>query len=152
MGQNQRRSFSANNLSGSSENKAINLVPIDIFSHSSGLGDNSMGSTSGHKQQSDGKLVIPNISSGVIGTAIKRVNKMAETKFLALVLNYVGLPVYLFALAINIENWKGWILTGIAVLYGVARLIFYCVKQWQEAKMRNIDLREKEFELKEKMK
>lgn len=45
---------------------------------------------------------------------------------------------------LNIENVKGAILFIIAVLYGIARLFFYVVKQNQDRRMRELDILEKQ--------
>jgi len=45
---------------------------------------------------------------------------------------------------LNIENVKGIILFVIAVLYGIARLFFYVVKQNQDRRMRELDILEKQ--------
>lgn len=56
-------------------------------------------------------------------------------------LNYFGWSAYAYIAFINLDTWKGWILTLIAVAYGVLRVYFYYVRQSQEA-------REREFKLK----
>lgn len=147
MGQKQRRDFSNRDLQGVPKSSAIDFIPSDIFFPKSGMGSDSMGSSDRYKQQSDGKLVISNISGGLIGTAIKRVCKMAETKLVVLLLNWLGIPYYAYITFLYIETWKGWILLAIGAAYGIARVTFYVIRQTQEAKSRKLDLERKRLEL-----
>lgn len=48
---------------------------------------------------------------------------------------------------LNIENVKGAILFALAILYGLARLFFYIVKQSQERRMRELDILERQKKL-----
>jgi hypothetical protein len=54
---------------------------------------------------------------------------------------------YGLTILLNIDNAKGIILFIIAVLYGIARLIFYVIKQNQERRMRELDILEKKKQL-----
>lgn len=62
---------------------------------------------------------------------------------MSILLNFLLSTGYGMVILLNIESIKGWILFGIAVLYGLARLLFYCIKQNQERKMRDLDILEK---------
>jgi uncharacterized membrane protein YecN with MAPEG domain len=63
-----------------------------------------------------------------------------EVKILLYLLNF-GYGLYTL---LNIENVKGWILFIIGICYGAARVLFYIIKQNQERRMRELDIKEKE--------
>lgn len=58
-----------------------------------------------------------------------------------------GFMAYISAIFLNIGTWKSDLLFGVAFLFGVARLIFYVVKQLQLRKLREIEIEEKERHL-----
>lgn len=60
-----------------------------------------------------------------------------------LIATVFGLSAYVYAILLNIENWKSNILFGIAALFGLARLVFFCLRQWQEYQLRKFEVREK---------
>ena len=66
-----------------------------------------------------------------------------EQKVMSILLNFLLSSGYGMVILLNIQDAKGWILFAIAVLYGLARLFFYCIKQNQERKMRDLDILEK---------
>ena len=70
-------------------------------------------------------------------------NPTMEQKVMSILLNFLFSTGYGMVILLTIEDAKGWVLFGIAVLYGLARLFFYCIKQNQERKMRDLDILEK---------
>lgn len=70
-------------------------------------------------------------------------NPTMEQKITAILLNFIFSTGYGMVILLNIQDIKGWILFGIAVLYGIARLLFYCIKQNHERKMRDLEYLEK---------
>jgi hypothetical protein len=66
--------------------------------------------------------------------------KMAESKAILFLLNLIGIPLYGYTLFINIDNLKGWVLTGMAVCMGALKL-YFMYKKGRQA------LREKEYQL-----
>ncbi len=72
----------------------------------------------------------------------KQVIQMAESKAILFFLNLIGIPFYGYTLFINLDNAKGWVLTGLAIVFICARIYFYIKKS-------NQALRKAEFELKE---
>ena len=70
-------------------------------------------------------------------------NPTMEQKVMAILLNFVFSAGYGMVILLNIQDVKGWILFIIAVLYGLARLIFYCIKQNQDRKIRDLEILEK---------
>ncbi len=74
---------------------------------------------------------------------IKPLTKGMESKLLIWLFTIIPAPGYGLVILLNIDNIKGIILFVIAVLYGIARLCFYVIKQNQERRMRELDIREK---------
>ncbi len=74
---------------------------------------------------------------------IKRLKKKMEPKLILWGINYILPFGYGLTVLLNIDNVKGVILFIIAVLYGIARLIFYVIKQNQDRRMRELEIREK---------
>lgn len=104
-----------------------------------GINNNYYGPT-GEQQNSSRLLVLPTHN-----TTHKPSTKKMEIKILLYLLNF-GYGLYVL---LNIENIKGWILFVIGVLYGSARVLFYIIKQNQERRMRELDIKEKENKIAE---
>jgi hypothetical protein len=82
--------------------------------------------------------------------AFKENTAMAETKFLILLLNVIGYPVFGFVILYVSPDFKGWSLWAIAAAFGIYKLIhahLYSVKMNQENKIRELELKEKEYNL-----
>lgn len=67
----------------------------------------------------------------IIKTTTKRMEKLLLT-----LLNYVGWPTFILGVLANmrvliLDSWKATTLFIIAALFGLAKLFFFCVKQWQ---------------------
>lgn len=82
---------------------------------------------------------------------------MAESKIVMAILNLIGIPLYGYTLFINIDNAKGWILSGLAILYGIFRLYFYVRKQsnsiireQQDKILKDLDIRHKQLDAKQR--
>lgn len=73
----------------------------------------------------------------------KNPTKLMESKFLLWLITVLPTTGYGLVILANIDNVKGIILFIVAVLYGLARLVFYVIKQNQERRMRELDIREK---------
>jgi uncharacterized membrane protein len=78
---------------------------------------------------------------------IKPFTQRMESKLLMWLITIVPTYIYGLVILLNIDNVKGVILFAIAVLYGLARLFFYVIKQNQERRMRELDIREKKRSL-----
>ncbi len=75
---------------------------------------------------------------------------MAEAKTFLMFLDSLGVPIFGYTLFINIGELKGFILFAIALLYGIARLIFYVIRNVQETEMRRLKIKEKELDIDER--
>lgn len=64
-----------------------------------------------------------------------------------IIIDFVLPSAYGFVLLLNIDSVKGVVLFIIAVLYGIARLIFYVIKQNQERRMKELDIKERKMKL-----
>jgi hypothetical protein len=75
---------------------------------------------------------------------IKPLTKRMESKLLMWVITILPSSGYGLLILLNIDNVKGVILFVVAVLYGIARLCFYVIKQNQERRMRELDIKERQ--------
>lgn len=64
-----------------------------------------------------------------------------EAKLAIVLLNVFGLPIYAIGILLNIGTWKADILFGIGVLWGVSRMIFTIIKEYQDIKKRGRDMK-----------
>lgn len=75
---------------------------------------------------------------------------MAETKILMLMLNVIGFPVFGFALLYVGADFKAWSLWGLALIFAIYKCVhahLHAVKMNQENKLREMELKEKEYNL-----
>jgi len=84
----------------------------------------------------------------------KRITTMAEAKALIWVLNYIGVPVAFIGWLLNImpstmNSWTASVLGFIGVFFAIAKLVVFCVTQYQNIRMRNLQLKQKEKKFKE---
>jgi hypothetical protein len=149
MGQAERHAIHSRNLHPATKVPQVAKVGGMVLRNTGKLGSGSMGTGNGHKQQESGKQSIPDTSNGFLRTTIKRFQAMAEAKGLMLFVDAVGGSVYLCALFAYIGDVRSIILFLLGVLYAVVRVIFMAVKNFQEAKLRQLDIREREIEVHE---
>lgn len=111
------------------------------------MGNYSTNHGKGREQFNDSRLLIlPNpIHSDP--EPYKPPTKAMESKLMIWLFNYILPSGYGLTILLNIDNVKGVILFVIAVLYGVARLFFYVVKQNQDRRMRELDIQERQKKL-----
>lgn len=76
---------------------------------------------------------------------------MAAIKMIIFLADFLGIPLFIATFLLSIGDVKAVILFIIAVVYGVARTVVYIIKQIQEIKLRNIRIRERDFEVDEKI-
>ena len=97
------------------------------------------------KQQDHRGLFVLSVNEHNNITTNKPSTKKMEVKILLYLLNF-GYGLYTL---LNIENVKGWILFIIGILYGAARVVFYIIKQNQERRMRELDIKERQNKIAE---
>lgn len=101
----------------------------------------------GPQQSGDSRLYVLHPPKHYDLATPKQPKKTMEAKLLMTVFTLIASSGYGLIILLNIDNVKGLILFVIACLYGIARLIFYCIKQNQERRMRELDLIERERHL-----
>lgn len=62
-------------------------------------------------------------------------------------LTIIGVPAYIGAFFLNLTTWKADILFALAIVMGLIRFGFYCWKTWQIVRMNEIEIKEREKEL-----
>lgn len=106
------------------------------------MGDNSANFESRREQYNDSRLFVLSGLKYNPNPNLKPFNNRME-KLIWNCINIFFPTGYGLVLLLNIDNIKGIILFIIAVLYGIARLFFYVVKQNQERRMRELEIEEK---------
>ena len=71
-----------------------------------------------------------------------------ETKLLTMIWCAIGIPSWILGAWINFGNLKGDLLFALAIIFGCARLYYFHITQRDRARMRKLEQREKEIELK----
>lgn len=74
-------------------------------------------------------------------------NKMAESKVILLILNFVLPPLYVYAWIINLDNTKSTILFIMAVFFASVRFYFWVIKEKQMRRKREMELEHQQREL-----
>lgn len=111
------------------------------------MGNNFSSSNKGRQSHNDSGLHVLSHPVYSDPEPIKRFKKKMEPKIMLWVINYIFPFGYGVTVLLNIDNVKGLILFIIAVLYGIARLIFYVIKQNQDRRMRELEILEKKKEI-----
>ena len=109
------------------------------------MGSNIVSDGHRHKPKGDYRYNFHPFHIGLGLAAFK--DTMAETKFLILLLNIIGFPVFGFALLYVGADFKGWSLWVLALIFAIYKLIHAhldVVKKNQENKIRELELKEKE--------
>jgi hypothetical protein len=121
------------------------------------MGDSSEHYKHGHQQLQSNRLDFCSVHDNLVRSNNQRANRMAESKIVMAILNLIGIPLYGYTLFINIDNAKGWILSGLAILYGIFRLYFYVRKQsnsiireQQDKILKDLDIRHKQLDAKQR--
>lgn len=122
-----------------------------------GMGDNSGHNDNRYKQFQRNRLDFFSVSDSLVSGGYKGVKNMEIGKMVITIFNIIGIPLYVYAWIINLDNIKGWILTGIGIAYGLARLYFYVrkssdsrLKDAQERVLRDLEIKGKHIEMMER--
>lgn len=147
MGQAKRHAVSTGNLRVAAKVQERSNVGGHVLRSPHRLGGLGMGDGVGHKQQTCGKQSFFSACICFVGTNVKRLKAMAEAKGLIFFLDLFGVPIYLWTLLTSIGDVRAVVLTVLAMIYAVIRVVFMAIKNYQEAKLRQLDIREREIEV-----
>lgn len=100
-----------------------------------------------HKQYTVNKNYIHPISMDMFILALKRVNKMAEFKFLLILLNWIGTPLGIMAWVANIDSFKGWAIFILMAIYWSGVIWFSFRKKRRQERKEEMELRKQEIDL-----
>lgn len=107
------------------------------------MGGNRSNHNTGREQHYDsGLLILPNPFHSN-DARDKKPHKKMEQKIMILLANILFTTGYGYVIFINIDNIKSVVLFFIMVVWGLVRILYYCIKQDQERKMRNLDIEER---------
>lgn len=73
---------------------------------------------------------------------------MAETKFALIIFNLLGVPVFILGFLANLDNIKSAILFLLGLVYMLIQIYFNVVWARQKTRMRELDIQQKEKDLK----
>lgn len=91
------------------------------------------------------RTVLHSIVNSYYAGVARLQSKMGKVAFI--LLNALSISGYGIIILLNIADFKAWVLFAIGVIYGGARLFFYIVKSNQERRMRELDIKEKEIQV-----
>lgn len=94
----------------------------------------------GHQQYSGNKLAVHPLPGSMGGATLKG-EKMTAVKMAIMIANYLGWSGFMYIAFMNLDSWKGWMLTALAVIYGALRIYFYYIRENQAAQKRDLELR-----------
>jgi hypothetical protein len=110
------------------------------------MGDNRTGFQQGYKQLNGARLHVLRASEYRDLKPTKSAKKRMESKALMWIFTSLFVGGYPIAILLNIGTWKSFLLFSVFFLWGVAKLVFYCIRQWQEYKLRQFDIKIKQRE------
>ena len=100
----------------------------------------------GHKQHEGSRVAVHNTGLSDVLNDVKRVHKMAQVKFLWLLLDCLGVPITVLGIIANIDNFKAIVLFILAAAYVSARLYFFIAKNKQAVREKEYDLWDREMD------
>lgn len=109
------------------------------------MGDHSKNNFGRFQQQRSDRLAFRRIPIDLDDSDANRNKRMAETKIILFLANWIGYPLYIFAFISNLDNVKSTILFICAVLFFMVRTYFYIIKSKQSVREKEFDLKEKEL-------
>ena len=76
-----------------------------------------------------------------------KAREMAHSKMLAILLNFVGVPLYIYAYIVNMDNIKSTILFIVALIITMLRTFFWIIRVQQNNRMKEIQIKRNDLEL-----
>jgi hypothetical protein len=114
------------------------------------MGNNIVSNRGGHQPEDSNRYNFSNLPLGLGLPGIKDSLAMAETKALMFLLNAIGYPLFGFTMIYIGGDVRGWILWVLAAMFAIFKVIHAyqdSVKRSQENKNRDLDLKEKEYNI-----
>lgn len=109
------------------------------------MGDHSKNNFGRFQQERSNRLAFRGVPLDLDDSDANRNKRMAETKIILFLANWIGYPLYIFAFISNLDNVKSTILFICAVLFFMVRTYFYIIKSKQQVREKEFDLKEKEL-------
>jgi len=107
------------------------------------MGSGSKNIRSGHQQHHSGGPALLPVFNNYCIDIIQRSVPMGEAKIILWILTGVGLPAYVWAIFLNINNYKADILFFIGGSFVLIRIFFFILRQLHLYEMRKLELKEK---------
>lgn len=99
-----------------------------------------------HKQRLHSGDSVHSLGFGMQLFNIKRVNKMAQSKMIWLICDFLGIPLSILGIIANMDNVKSAIIAVLGITYLMIRMYFYMIKAKQDVKEKDLDLWHKEMD------
>lgn len=112
------------------------------------MGNNKFNNRMERKQHEGSSRIIHIAGNDNLYGPYKRIIKMAETKFVALILNLIGIPLCFISFLQNLDNVKSAILFLLALCFLMIRMYFYVVWAKQKTRKNELELKQMEKDLK----
>jgi hypothetical protein len=151
MGQGERFDVRDNINGNSSEIQEFTTLGSTFLHSKNSMGGSGSIQWEKYKRSEAGKLIMVGNSNGYSSIKHKRLTDMAAIKMIIFLADFLGIPLFITTFLLSIGDVKAVVLFIIAVVYGIARTVVYIIKQIQEIKLRNIRIRERDFEVDEKI-
>jgi hypothetical protein len=103
------------------------------------MADSSFNNRLGDKRRTGGGGTVYSSFSTVQLPNVKRANKMGA-KIGWLIADWIGIPLSLLGIVINMDNVKSTVIALLAMIYLMLRIYFYFVQKQQAVREKEIDL------------
>lgn len=74
----------------------------------------------------------------------KTISPRMEAKIIMTILSITGVASYIWAIILNMGNWKSDVLFSLAVLFGILKVVRFGIRTYQDYKITQLDIKEKE--------
>lgn len=103
------------------------------------MGNNKFNNRMERKQHQSSSRIIHLAYPNDRNNPYKRIIKMAETKFVALILNLIGVPLCFIAFWDNIDNVKSAVIFIVALTFLMIRIYFYVIWAKQKTEKQKLE-------------
>lgn len=150
MGQSERRITNNSDLRAVTEvQKKSALAPI-VYDHTGSMGSHSLDNDFGYKRKEVSEYNISGFGNHLFRLLLKRPTAMAEAKLILIFLDGIFYTLFGYTLYINLSTWKSDTLFVLSGLFILSKIVFFIVKQYQDMKLRNQTIRNREIDLEKK--
>lgn len=150
MGQSERRVNDNSSVRAvAAIQKQSPLAPV-VFNDPGNMGGHSLGNDFGHKRKTVSEYNILGIGTDLFRLLLKRPTAMAEAKLILIFFDGIFYSLFGYTLYINLSTWKSDTLFALSGIFILSKIVFFIIKQYQDMKLRNQTIRNREIDLEKK--